>query len=80
MLSLSPVCRISRIVSALSRQIAISAPQGMFPVVFLVSLFMYPQFFILGIGASTLSASPMYLFHNIMTVLPRPIATFRLKM
>ena len=80
MLSLSPVCRISRIVIALSRQIAISAPQGMFHVVFLVSLFMYPQFFILGIDASTLSASPMYLFQDIVTVLSRPIATFRLKM
>ena len=78
MLSLSPVCRISRIVIALSRQIAISAPQGMFHVVFLVSLFMYPQFFVIGIDAAMLSFTLVCREQNIVRELPRPVGTFRL--
>ena len=41
---------------------------------FPVSQFLFCQFCILGMDASTLSASPTCLFQNIASVLPRPIA------
>ena len=50
----------------------------MFPVVFLVPLFMYPQFCIIGIDAAMLPISPLCREQNIVSELPRPVDTFRL--